>query len=376
MNDRATSPKRDLGAFWRPLRARDVVFLPLVSLLTVVAMLGGGEMAARVVWPARPDSACEFGTQYGPRFRPHCMTRYKAVDGPWVEDRYNECGYRAAGPCAPTPGQIRVVVFGSSMARGHGVSYDDTFAGRDEKILGRRCGKTVDFQNMSTDANGVATVDHRISEALALKPDVLMLMISSYDIQVVDTPTHASDQKAPARMSPKKLLLSSRLVTVGQHYLYRDPAAQISVFLNTPGDDGHGYASDPLPRRWETRVAKMGEIIDRIGVQAKAANVPFILAYAPRRAQVLLDIPKFRRPNVDPLALDRRLQKIAAAAGAIFLDTTPSFAASPKFNSLFYVADGHPAAEGHAVIARDVASTMLKMPAFASCDRSPLPMPS
>ncbi len=376
MSDRAPSPKRDFAAFWRPLRGRDFVLLPLVVVVTVVAMLGGGEMAARVIWPARPDSACEFGTQYGPRFKPNCVTRYKAVDGPWVEDRYNECGYRAARRCALTSGQIRVVVFGSSMARGHGVSYDDTFAGRDEKILGRRCRKTVDFQNMSTDANGVATVGHRTSEALALRPNVLILMISSYDIQVVDTPTHASDQKRSNRFSVKKLLLSSRLFTVGQHYLYQDPVAQITVFLSTPGDDGHGYASDPLPPRWATRVDKMGEIIARIGEQAKAANIPFILAYAPRRAQVLLDIPKYRRPNVDPLAIDRRLQQIAAANGAIFIDTTPSFAASPRYNSLFYIADGHPTAEGHAIIARDVASTLLTLPAFAGCDRSPLPMPS
>ena len=336
-------------------------------------MVGGGEIAARAIWPSRPDSGCEYGTPYGPRFRPNCTTRYKAVDGPWVVDRYNECGYRAAGSCKPTAGQLRVVVFGSSMARGHGAPYESAFAGRDEKILGRRCAKPVDFQNMATDANGVATVDHRVAEALALRPDALILMISSYDIQNIDTPTGAQSAKRAHAMSMKQLIMSSRLVTVGQHYLYQDPAAQISVFLGTPSDDGHGYAVDPLPPRWEARVAKTGDIVGEVAARAKAAGIPFILAYAPRRAQMLLDIPKYRRPNADPLALDRRLARIAAATGAMFVDTTPSFAASKRYNSLFYVADGHPTAEGHAVIARDIAAALLTLPAFANCDRSPLP---
>jgi hypothetical protein len=377
VSDRAPSPKRDFAAFWRPLRGRDFVLLPLVVVVTVMAMLGGGEMAARVIWPMSLGTECQYGTPDGARFKPKCVSRYKAVDGPWVEDHFNDCGYRAAESCRVTPGQLRVAVIGSSMARGHGAPYEATFSARAGKLLSRRCGKPVDFQNLSTDVNDVPILDHRVPEALKLKPSAILLLISSYDIQNVDARPPSQKQKQHLDLaSLKHLVTTSRLVTVGQHYIYEDPAAQISVFLNTGADDSHGYAVTPLPAKWEARVEHLGAIVARGSAEAKAAKVPFILAYAPRRAQVLLDIPKYRRPNVDPLAIDRRLQQIAAADGAIFIDTTPSFAASPRYNSLFYIADGHPTAEGHAIIARDVASTLLTLPAFAGCDRSPLPMPS
>jgi hypothetical protein len=371
------SPKRNPGAFWRPLRGRDFVLLPLVSLLTVVAMLGGGEIAARIIWPMSLGVECQYGTPNGSRFRANCVSRYKAVDGPWVEDHFNDCGYRDAQSCKIAPEQLRVAVIGSSMARGHGAAYDTTFSARAAKMLGRRCNKPVDFQNLSTDVNDVPTLDHRVPEALKLKPSAILLLISSYDIQNVDAHPSTARQKQHLDFATlKHLFTSSRLVTVGQHYIYEDPAAQISVFLNTGSDDAHGYAVTPLPAKWEARVEKFGAIVDRGSAEARAANVPFILAYAPRRAQVLLDMPKYRRPNVDPLAIDRRLQQVAAADGAIFVDTTPSFAASPLYNSLFYIADGHPTAAGHAIIARDIVSTLLTLPAFAGCDRSPAPTPS
>jgi lysophospholipase L1-like esterase len=262
------------------------------------------------------------------------------------------------------------------MARGHGAPYSGTFAAIASKILSQRCGRTVDFQNMATVAADVHIIDHRIPEALKLKPSVIVLLINSYDIQFIGSPETAPSEFHLNLASLKHLVTSSRLVTIGQHYLYLDPLVQLSVFLNAGADDAHGYVAIPLPRQWETRVEEMGAIIDRISAQAKAAHVPFVLVYAPRRAQVLLEMPKYHRANVDALELDRRLHAIAETDGVTFLDTTPSLASSKRYNDLFYISDGHPTVEGHAIIARDVASTLLTLPAFAGCDRSPLPMPS
>jgi hypothetical protein len=112
------------------LPRHDLILLPLVSLLTVILMLGGGEALARLAFPKHTSIACVSKTQdAGERFQPNCVALTKAAEGPWVENRFNECGYRTAEPCAAKqPGQLRVVVLGSSTARGALVPYAETFA--------------------------------------------------------------------------------------------------------------------------------------------------------------------------------------------------------------------------------------------------------
>src|SRR5271156_4840126 len=131
---------------------RDFLILPLLSLLTLVAIVGGAETCARHVWEAREDSSCDQTTPLeGNRYKPNCTARMKLAEGPWVQSSYNECGYRSTAPCrgAKPPNTIRLALLGASDAEGYYVSYPDTFAARSEKILTRECGRPVEIQNLA-----------------------------------------------------------------------------------------------------------------------------------------------------------------------------------------------------------------------------------
>jgi hypothetical protein len=65
------------------LPLRDLWLLPLVAVLTVIAMLAGAEAAARALWPEQLANACRMSDPVlGFRYRPHCASVMKTREGP------------------------------------------------------------------------------------------------------------------------------------------------------------------------------------------------------------------------------------------------------------------------------------------------------
>lgn len=88
---------------WR-LPRRDYILLPLIFVTTMLVLLVGGEIAARLRFP-QDDAAepCEYSTPSGFRYRPGCTSHTKVWEGPWITQHFNDCGYRA-GPAVLHPG--------------------------------------------------------------------------------------------------------------------------------------------------------------------------------------------------------------------------------------------------------------------------------
>ena len=86
---------------WRP-PPRDYALLPAICLLTILVILGGGEVAARKIY-VQSDSIepCEYVTSTGFRYHPGCTSHTKVWEGPWVTQHFNECGYRLLNPALP-----------------------------------------------------------------------------------------------------------------------------------------------------------------------------------------------------------------------------------------------------------------------------------
>nr|WP_294518299.1 hypothetical protein [uncultured Rhodopila sp.] len=355
---------------WR-LPRRDYALLPVIFVATMLLLLGGGEVVARLIY-VQDDAAepCEYITESGARYHPFCEARTKEWEGPWITQRFNECGYRTAESCAVRPpGALRVVVVGSSTARGALVNYADSFAARASAFLSERCGGLVDFQNLGTEPTDVDRIDRRIPEALALKPSAIVMTIGPYDlIHQKDPPPTAGGQVAPEPLnlrSAVNLLRESRLFLLMQYYLYRDPAFQIRAFLlnRDPAD----YVRVPLSAAWRQRVQQAGELLHRITAETAPAGVPVLLVYIPERAQAALAALKGEPPGVDPFVLGSALQTAASKAGVQFFDATRAFAEAPDFQSLFYLTDGHPREGGHAALAAVVEQGLLAEPPFSRC---------
>ena len=356
----------------RRLPWRDYVLLPLIFIGTIVLLLAVGEVSARVVY-AQDDSVepCEYTTPGGFRYRPLCTSHTKVWEGPWVTQHFNACGYRTAELCAPRPaGSLRVVVVGSSTARGALVNYDQSFAARASEAMSKRCGGLVDFQNLGTEPWDVDRIDQRMPEALALKPAAIVMTIGPFDLVHLKDATQGAERApvAPRHFQVRQvvdMLRQSRLFLLMQYHLYSDPAFQVRAFLlNTDPAD---YVRRPLSAVWQRRVDDLGALLGRIRAQTTPQDVPVLLVYIPERAQVALA----RMPNdpagVDPLVLELALDRVAAQHGIQFLGTTKAFAAAESLDLLFYLTDGHPKGGAHAVMADVIEQALLSEPAFKAC---------
>ncbi|HET6606914.1 MAG TPA: hypothetical protein VFG62_09615 [Rhodopila sp.] len=344
--------------------------MPLIFFGTLVLLLIGGEVTARLLYP-QDDAAepCELHTPAGSRYTPFCTSHTKVWEGPWVTQHFNDCGYRTEEPCKPRPsGALRVVVLGSSTARGALVNYPESFAARASAFFTRRCRALVDFQNLGTEPPDVDRIDRRMKEAMALHPAAIVMTVGPYDLIHLMDPPHPPGQAAPDAHERIDLrwfvnrLRDSRLFLLMQYYLYRDPAFQVRAFLlnGDPAD----YVRQPLSPAWQKRVNAFGDLLGRMSAQA---DVPLLVVYIPERAQAALAKEEPDPPGIDPFVLQRALRRVASAHDAVFLDSTPDFAQAADFEGLFYLTDGHPREGGHAAIAETVESGLLAEPAFAAC---------
>jgi hypothetical protein len=353
---------------WKLLK-RDYVLLPVIFIMTTIAILLGGEVTARLLYP-QDDAAepCEYATPAGVRYHPMCTSRTKVWEGPWITQHFNDCGYRSAESCAPRPvGSLRIVVVGSSTARGALVDYADSFAARASAALSKRCSGLVDFQNLGTEPPEVDGIDRRMPEILSLQPAAIVLVLGTFDIVHLKDRPPVIGQEPPASFFNLRTLIerlrASRLFLLMQYYLYRDPTFQVRAFLlnGDPAD----YVRTPLSPAWQKRVADIGGLFERI--KARAGSIPVLVFSVPERAQAALAGRVTDSPNIDPLILGTALKQAADRHGVQFFDTTQEFASAPDFQSLYYLTDGHPKAGGHAALATVVEGALLSEPTFATC---------
>src|SRR5579875_1567383 len=129
------------------LPRRDYILLPLLSLLTIVLLIGGSEAVARIGWPDYTEDPCSLPDGH---HKPNCSAVLKAMEGPRYLEAYNECGYRSRASCGPKPaGHIRIAMLGSSFTLAFAVPYDQGFPGEVEQRLSNACKRPVEIQNLS-----------------------------------------------------------------------------------------------------------------------------------------------------------------------------------------------------------------------------------
>jgi hypothetical protein len=387
------------------LPKRDWILLPLISLATVVAVLGASEMLTRIVWPESGTNTCLIDTEtMNHRFRPNCTVRLKMSEGPWVDYRHNECGYRSADSCGPKPpGSIRVVIIGSSVSYGHYVPYEDTFFFIASRELGRTCNRRIDVQNLGVPALAPIDVYGRIDEALALKPDAVLFLLGPLDIFKIDpgevpdrnTAAHTSFQQEDiwssikSRLTPRlrqsfntaindlhfhpnnlvtnplEYIPIAHSVFVAQHFIFQNRETYLQG-MSGPTDD---YLSQPPTSAWQRRFAKFDVILGNMADKLKAAGVPLVVIPVPSRKEAALFGERKLPRHIDPFAFSRQIETIASNHGAEYVDLTQAFSHIPNAERLFYVANAHPTADAQPVISHSLVQKLQdgSIPAFSHC---------
>jgi GDSL-like Lipase/Acylhydrolase family len=352
---------------------RDYILLPLTVVLTLAFIASIAELSARLAWPEQPRDRCEVSEGSQIRTLPNCRAVVKAAEGRWVEYRYNECGYRSAASCGPKPPKsVRIVTIGTSISRGFWVSYGESFTGRLEQDLSRSCERPVEFQNISFGAAAQTRAWHRAAQeatpALRLDPDALVLVVSNFDL-VQYTPAVSEGQASSAPHPPLDLVgtlgelrvkftSGSRAMTIALHFAFSDPDRYLRFFIKH--GDSADYLRPALSEAWRFRLETVDETLGSIAAAAHAAHVPLFLMLAPPRPAVLLAHEAGAFPALDERVFPKALAEIAVRHGAIFVDPAQLESTAPNWDNLFLVADGHPNAEGHRLMAAALRSALVE----------------
>lgn len=357
-------------SFLGGLPRRDLVLLPLISILTVAVMLGCAEIAARVFWPEQLVDACALPNgELG--FRPNCVSRMKGFEGPWFTDSYNECGYRSTASCGTPPvGTRRVALVGSSVSEGFLVPYAKTAGAVLAADLSRRCPFPVEVQNLGMRGINGWRIVERTDAAMALHPAAVLMLVGTFDIEsqlddsampitsnVSVPPVAAPKLAAPATALPKGMLAGklvilmhlSRAEMVAQSLLLRNSDTFLSLYLHY--GDKADFLRPPFTPAWQERLRRFNLLIARLSERAHAGGANFTIAFIPQQAQLTLMQRRALPPGIDPRALPQALAAIAARHGADFVDVSPDFAADPDAQRLYYHVDGHPSTVGDPLIA-------------------------
>jgi hypothetical protein len=340
----------------RQLPRRDIVLLPLLVLLTLAMVLGGAEVATRILYPSQEADACFINRPdaSGQRFKPNCTARIKVAEGPWTTAAYNACGYRTPQACGPTPpGARRVAVIGSSTAAGYLVSYDETFAARSARELSQACGQPVEFQNLAgAGYNGIRVIP-RADEALGLKPDALVMIMTVVDMEQADKdngPVAAGPPPPPPSLMArlKEIIWASRALYMEQYFLLNSDETYLPFYLKVASKAG--FMQTPMPAVWRRRIVDADRVIGAVADRAKAQDVPFVLIFAPPRPSAAMTASGRSWSGFDPYAMPRALQASAERHGAEFIDATRALPRGAATRRIYYTVNGHMNGRGHKIL--------------------------
>ena len=337
------------------LPRRDFWLLPLVVILVLSVVLGASELIASRLFPERGHFSCGTNdTSGGRHLKPNCVTHYKNAEGPDVEYRFNECGYRSSKPCGPKPpGALRIALIGTSVTMGLYVPSDETFAVRTERALSQICQRPVEVQNLGAIMN-MASQPEVVDEAMGLSPDVIVLTVSPFDIQEAPAVRHSEQQTNSAKIKAawykfKLRIRNSRFALAAAHFALMDEQMLYQVFLSN-GTSRDLMSSPPTPMG-ERRYSEFAGTLDRMMPRLTSTGTPVVVLAVPNRIAAAMVSNNSRVEGVDPWWFGRRISAMASERGGLPVDVTAKFAASPHAERLFYPVDNHPTGEAHAIIA-------------------------
>ena len=349
------------------LPRRDLILLPLLSLLTLAACLLAANAAARHFFFAKRDDSCEFDDpRIGFRYGRNCTEHAKTAEGPWVDHQFNDCGYRTKQSCGPTPpGTTRISLLGASSAEGYLVPYDETFATRAARQLTFELGRPVEIQNLGREQCYPDCILRRINEALALKPNLLLVAVTPIDLDHMDpSQVENPDKPMPANVDQVQLrhkldphnplngvqdfVQHSSAGVATMHYLFQNPATFIRLYLLS--GEHAGYLRTTLSPVWDGRMKACDIVLAEVAEKARKANVPVALVEVPSFGQASLVSMNSIPSGLDPYAFNERLRQISERYGIQFVDVLDTFRHGPPANNLFYVVDGHLNGAGSALV--------------------------
>jgi hypothetical protein len=381
-------------------RRRDWIFLPAVSILTVCVLAVSTELLSRWLYPAaqvgfqncfvtndptgdaavKPNSVCWEQT-------PESQSK--------VEYRFNRRGDRAGAELSPKPqGTYRIVLIGSSLTQGLFIPREKTFAALLPEKLSMETGRKVEVYN---EARGgkfrggpfpTQNSPQHFDEVLAAQPDLILWVITPTDVmnagskEKADSPLPEAPPSAIGPAKPRsfwnKLTASIAKGAIGERLKARWEETRTSMALKhlliasesqeeyiqsylRNGDNANFLRSTP-DAKWQMQVQYFNAELGEIAKLAKDAGVPLAAVFVPNRVQAAM-ISKGEWPaGYDPFKLEHEVRDDVVSDGGQFLDILPDYRGIPGPERDFFPVDGHPDADGQAIIFRFLAKQLTSGP--------------
>ncbi len=352
------------------LPRRDLILLPLISLLTMILLMGAAEIGTRLIWPEeKADSCLAKHGELGYRASPNCISHTKAAEGPWVENHYNDCGLLSRNSCrAPVGDRLRLAAVGSSISFTYLVPWDQSWQGLTAARLSKMCGRPVDYQNYA----GLYNLNEsamRAPEAAATHPQAAVMFIDTTDLfqdppadfdlnlaahldHITPLPGHLPGLAGLRdNLQFKRLKADSRAALIGEHFAFKSGRTYLDLYLRN--GDKADFLRPPFTPAWRRRLAVLDKDLGYMADQLRAQNAPLLVVYVPQQAQAEL-ISGLSGPGTDPYAINKAIGDIARRHGATFIDASPRFLSVRDVPSYFYPVDGHLNDKGNAMLAEVV----------------------
>jgi hypothetical protein len=322
-----------------------------------IAILGrGAKLIAdrEVVRSKQVVGMCIQQTGSGPRHGvPNSVCVEKNSSSQLVEYRFNSCGDRTPLDCGPKPaGVYRIVLIGSSIPMGWGVSESDSLVERLVTDLSQSTHRRVEVYNSAMEGSGgsPSTLANRMSRTMALQPDLILWVMSSWDIdpdkiRVQEKPSQGG---LPGWQVPDRILAKFKIRSWLTEVLFRSESVYMSAYIRNiqEGAQLPADSSNDEDARMRSFSLDAGTIVER----AKAAGVPVVATFLPNRGEAALISVSPRPAAVDPVRLNNELGTIMASKGATYVDILPDLQRTPNLDGIYDQLGFHLNAEGHAVL--------------------------
>ena len=274
-------------------------------------------------------------------------------------------------------------MIGSSVAMGERVPIEKTVATLLPEELSPPAGRKVELYNEAMGYGFARNTALRFNDVLAAKPDLILWVLTLVDVKLAGflyaesqftKPDHAASFRPRTTDSLKnsvkdalgehgwKFLSGTAL----RHFLYQHESQDqyLQSYLTLPnGAEGFwdagpgGLRAEPSPE-WATHLREFDRYAAEVEGRARAAGVPLVAVLVPNRAQAAM-ISRGEWPaGFDPYSVDRALRSIVTSHGETYLEILPDFRTIPNAERHYYPLDGHPDADGHAIIARLLAKEL------------------
>jgi hypothetical protein len=355
-------------------RRRDFLLMPVIGLLTVVAICLSAELIARTRFYELPTglSACldDSDPTKGVRGVPNSVCHEKSLESDDVEYRLDSRGYRSVTDLrAKESGIYRIVLIGSSVAMGEQTQLAGSPAALLTLRLSALTGRKIEVYNEGMAWGFARNANLRFQDAIDAQPDLILWVVTPLDVarsegtlvRTVDTPPGGKGIQYLKSSILHYIRRHGGDIVIGQvlrHYLYEHQSADQYVRAalqgQTPDDESGFLMLGPGPAWRQHWTDFSGHAQDMFG-RAHAAGVPMAVAFAPNRVQAAMISANEWPAGYDPYAIDRTLKTIVRADGGTFIELLPRYRAVPGSEHFYLALDGHPTTPGYAFLAESLA---------------------